>query len=292
MKLTIFTPTYNRAKKLPQLFQSLLTQDFKNFEWIIVDDGSTDNTELLVQEFIALHKFPIHYIKKENGGKHTAINVGLQNANGDYFFILDSDDFILPNALSLITNWIDRVEHIDDIVGVCGRCVYPDRSFIGNKWNRNFVICDSIEIREKYKLRGDLSEVYKTSILKKFPFLEFPNERFLSEALIWNRIAAEGFKIVYHNEPIKVCEYLTDGLTNHIRFLHRSSPHGTMVYFNEIARNRKFGIISRMKALINYWRYTINHAIFKRSKDEKPLLVSYLFIPLGALLYLIDSRTE
>lgn len=105
MLITIFTPTYNRAELLPRLHKSLQEQTNKNFEWIVVDDGSTDNTKEVIENIILQQEndFPIRYFYKENGGKHTAINRGVREANGDLFFIVDSDDILTFNSVELIS---------------------------------------------------------------------------------------------------------------------------------------------------------------------------------------------
>ena len=106
MIITVFTPTYNRAYIIKNLFNSLKNQTFQNFEWIIVDDGSTDNTEEVVKEWLNESLFfKIKYHKQKNGGKHTAINKGLELASGDVFFIIDSDDYITNDALFKINSF-------------------------------------------------------------------------------------------------------------------------------------------------------------------------------------------
>ncbi len=104
MMLTIFTPTYNRAKLLNDIFNSLEKQSCFDFEWLIIDDGSSDNTESVVMNFFHSSSFPIRYIKKKNGGKHTAYNLALENARGKLFFCLDSDDYLPSNAVEKIKN--------------------------------------------------------------------------------------------------------------------------------------------------------------------------------------------
>ena len=102
MMITVFTPTYNRGNLLKRLYDSLCNQSFKDFEWLIVDDGSKDDTETVIANFIAQQKLVINYLKQENGGKHRAINKGVKEAKGEYFFIADSDDRLPKEALMLV----------------------------------------------------------------------------------------------------------------------------------------------------------------------------------------------
>ena len=121
--ITIFTPTYNRGNLLSRLYQSLCKQTYKEFEWVIVDDGSTDNTASIVELIQKKHSrsdFPIHYYKKENGGKHTAINIGVKKAQGELFFIADSDDILPPNALQIIADVWGQTKNDNSIGGICG----------------------------------------------------------------------------------------------------------------------------------------------------------------------------
>ena len=110
MLITVFTPTYNRAHLLQMLYDSLCKQTFNDFEWLIVDDGSKDDTESVVNTFIAEDRLDIRYIKQSNGGKHRAINRGVAEANGDLFFIVDSDDYLSNNGLELIEYYYEQIK--------------------------------------------------------------------------------------------------------------------------------------------------------------------------------------
>ena len=108
MKLTIFTSLFNRKNYLSRIYDSLKKQECHEFEWLIVDDGSTDSPEELILPWIDQEcNFPIRFFRKENGGKHTATNLALEKAAGDFFMFLDSDDFLTDHAMSLISQWID-----------------------------------------------------------------------------------------------------------------------------------------------------------------------------------------
>ena len=102
VKITVLTPTYNRKDTLLRTIQSIENQDFLDWEYIIVNDGSTDNTDEVVEQFMQTTKHPVLYIKKENGGVHTARNLGYKNAHGELLINLDSDDEMLPDALKII----------------------------------------------------------------------------------------------------------------------------------------------------------------------------------------------
>lgn len=217
IKLTIFTPTYNRAYVLLNLYESLKRQSRKDFEWVIIDDDSVDETENLVKKWITENNdFPIRYYKQKHGGKHRALNKAFDLASGEFFFTVDSDDYITDDSVKHILNWIKDVENMDNICGVSGLKISKEgKSWGGNPLfnNSDFIDATNFE-REKYNLLGDKAEIYRTSLLQKYRFPEFEDEYFVTEDVCYQEIAAAGFKIRWYNEPIYVCEYLDDGLTN------------------------------------------------------------------------------
>lgn len=214
MKLTIFTATYNRSSLLKKLYNSLLNQDAYDFEWLIIDDDSNDGTEKIVRELICVSPFLIRYYKQAHGGKHRAINKGIKLAEGEYFFIVDSDDQLLSNVIQLVYKWIDSVKGINYLAGISGLRLSNNNILGGNpKCNEGDYIEASNFERLKYNLGGDKAEIYKTAILKKFPFPEFPDEYFVTEAVCWNAIANAGYKLRWYNVPIYCCNYLDGGLT-------------------------------------------------------------------------------
>ena len=153
--ITIFTPTYNRCNLIDNLYQTLLAQTKKNFEWLVVDDGSTDNTEKYFSELLSKQQpFPIRYLKQENGGKHRAINLGVKKANGELFFIVDSDDTLLPNAIEKINQWAESLDNSRKWCGIAGLRGFTENKIIGQHPSVDFVDAKNTE-RRKYNLLGD-----------------------------------------------------------------------------------------------------------------------------------------
>lgn len=217
-KVTILTPTYNRAHTLPRLYNSLLCQKDMHFEWVIIDDGSDDNTKEIIEGF-KTKDFPIRYMYKENGGKHTAINMAVKAIETSYTFIVDSDDFLLENTMELVNHWIEEIDDDSSFAGVAGVRVHDDveHSVIGQFPEKyEYVDCLNSE-RKKKKLIGDKAEVYRTNLLKANPFPEYKDEKFMPENVIWNKFALMGLKVRWHKEGIVVCEYLEGGLTSATR---------------------------------------------------------------------------
>lgn len=287
MLITIFTPTYNRGYIIRDLFESLQKQTFRDFEWLVIDDGSSDNTEDIFSEFQANATFPIRYIKTENGGKHRAINKAVKIAAGELFFIVDSDDYLTPNSLERVAFWYETMRDDETFCGLSGLRISPDNQPFDLKKKFNVIDCTDIEIR-KY-LAGDRAQVYLTNILKQFPFPEYPGEKFISEGVVWSRMAQK-YKVRFFCEGIYVAAYREDGLTYSIRRNHRLSPMGSMVMFKEKMIYDTF-YIEKIKAGINYWRSSIDFK-GRRLKELKMPWYGYIFYIPGLIFHYYDIWKE
>ena len=304
--ITVFTPTYNRGNLLNRLYQSLCKQNYKEFEWIIVDDGSLDDTSSIVNIIQDKHPygdFSILYYKKENGGKHTAVNTGVQKAHGDLFFIADSDDILPPNALQTVAGVWEQTKYDDSIGGICGfDGDINDGSFIGtgfpkevhllnielsNHINIGYIDATTRNVRFKLKVDGDMKEVFRTSVLREYPFPEIKGERFCPEVLVWNRIASK-YKLRHINKIIYLVEYQQDGITSAITRSRMNSPiASTMTYAEMLDYN--ISLKWKIRSAINYWRF--KYCI--KNKSLKASTVKWywrLFQLVGLLMHLKDNR--
>lgn len=286
MELTVLTPTYNRAHCLSNLYESLQKQTSKEFEWLIVDDGSSDNTEQLVSEFQLSAQFAISYIKKENGGKHTALNVGIKHINNDLTFIVDSDDTLTFDAVQTIIDTHQKYKTKPEICGYSFLRVFPNGKINGKPFQKNGWITNLIEARiNSDDASSDKAEVYFTEVLREYPFPEYPGEKFLGEDIVWIRIAKK-YKMVHINKGIYVGQYLDEGLTSNRREHNIKSPVGCMNRAKEfICPEIKFKY--RVKGAIQYIVYgkfagKNVHEIIKDSPDK--ILVVGVTIP-ALLLY-------
>lgn len=254
MKVTVFTPTYNRAYIINSLYRSLRRQTVTDFEWIVIDDGSTDNTQELFEQIKADKKeFSLIYKKVPNGGKHRAINKGVQIASGELFFIVDSDDYLCDNAIERIIEVENSIPKNTGVcyAGVAGLRGYSTDKIIGSTFEGDFLDITSLE-RPKYHVTGDKAEVFYTSILKQYPFPEFDGENFVTECVVWDRIAFDGYKLRFFNDIIYICDYLPDGLTAQGDSLLDRNPRGKGVY---IYQRGKFGVTFGVKKWEEIWKY-------------------------------------
>lgn len=228
MTVTVLTPTFNRGGRLQSLWNSLQKQTVKDFEWLVVDDGSTDGTKDLITQLQEKSDFPIRYIYKSNGGKHTALNVGIQTICSELIFIVDSDDCVTDDAVESILKIHKKYRSQNNICGYAFLRAFPDGKVNGKKFDVDEKIGSYIDVRVNGDDTGaDKAEVFKTHCLKEFPFPEYPNEKFLGEDLVWVRMARK-YEMVHINKAIYVGNYLEDGLTNNRRKHNIASPIGCM----------------------------------------------------------------
>lgn len=224
-QLTIFTPTYNRAYILPKLYESLVGQSSKDFEWLIVDDGSTDNTRELVNQWIQDNQIHIRYLYQENAGKQIAMNLGADNCSTSLFDCVDSDDYLVPNAVeSILDFWMNnKNEQVAGIVSLRGKT--ESESITGKYMPQGVSQCHFVELYEKHKFSGDTNLVYRTDIIKKFPYKVFPGEKFIGESAQYLQIDRE-YQMLLMDKITVICEYIEDGYTKNVYSLLKKNPKG------------------------------------------------------------------
>jgi glycosyltransferase involved in cell wall biosynthesis len=276
--LTIFTPTYNRAATLPRLYESLLAQTVTDFEWLIVDDGSADETPELVSRFTGEGRFPVRYHRKENGGKHTAYNLGLELAQGTFFFCVDSDDFLAPEAVADIQEVLPRMGENQGIVAykqeLSGKRlsgVFPDR----------LEYCHFHELSTVHGCSGEFSLVFPTALAKEFPFPVFEGERFVTESVVYDRISPV-CPMLLLPAVLTLCEYQQEGYSSNANAVMARNPAGYCLYFMQrmdILPSRKAKLISAGK----YWCFRFisgNQTLKYRGKHRIMCAASW---PVGLL---------
>lgn len=231
MKVTVFTPTYNRAHLIDRLYMSLANQTCKDFEWVVVDDGSTDDTEAYFSDLRNKENgFSIIYEKQKNGGKHRAINKGVKIARGELFFIVDSDDYLAETAVEKLIKWSDSLDSSRRWAGISGAKGSEKGGCVGGNGGKGeYIDARNIE-RDKYNLDGDKAEAYFTEVLRHYPFPEFDGENFVSEEVVWNAIAIDGYYIRWFKDIIYFCEYLDGGLTKSGNAKYKNNPQGTLYW--------------------------------------------------------------
>lgn len=287
--VSVITPIYNRASFLPSLFESLRHQTSKEFEWIIVDDGSKDDVRGAVEKFTG-EGFDVKLYQKENGGKHSAVNLGISEAKGELTLILDSDDELPKDAIATILDAYHQIKEKQDFAGVCGYMAHRDGQVIGHP----IIEADASEtdLRYRYHVCGDMCEVFRTDVLREFPFPELKGERFCPEALVWNRIARK-YQLHVFPKVVYLRDYLDGGLTDNIVKIRMNSPVASMMTYAEML-DIEMPWSQKLKAAINYYRFkaclTEEHAREVNCGIPTVSLSWRWTKPLGWLMHLRDVK--
>lgn len=269
--ITIFTPTYNRAYCLEKLYYSLTKQDSDDFIWLIVDDGSTDNTKQLVESFINENKIAIKYYPKQNGGKHTAHNLGVKLCNTELFVCVDSDDYLKPFAVSAILD-VHMKHKNESLLGYYFRKEYPNGKPMAKAYPKGLIKVGITELYHRYAYEGETVIVLRSKCIKGYTLPVFENERFVTEVVFYNEIN--------HIAPMLLCEdaiyvgdYLQDGYTLNSKKLTITNPYGSAVHHLSEAYYGR-GLINRIK---HHSQYV---ALVKLFSLDKKKLIKYNKTPI------------
>ena len=276
-KFTIMTPTYNRCNLLKRLYDSIVNQNRNDVEWLVVDDGSTDNTREVVESFLKDGKLKIRYIYQENGGKYKAYNTGIDKAEGELFFCVDSDDVLTDNALDILEYEYDKIKANKGVAGIVSLKIDCDDKVLSD-FLPDGEILHFYELKNKYKVFGEFCIIYFLSVLKNFRYPDVSPEKFVTDSVLYDRIDKE-YKMFTVNKVMNICEYQSDGLTSIIRTNMIKNPTGYKIYymqridmpcsfkerfgyiirynvFNRISENKKYAYNGRYKILVKLISFT------------------------------------
>lgn len=292
-RVSVLTPTYQRAHTLPRLYASLKAQTFTDFEWLVIDDGSDDGTEALVRGWIEEGGLEIDYFWQPNGGKHVAVNSGVERAGGEYCALMDSDDWYAPNALErMIATWESiPAERRQGFASVEGLCADQHGGLIGGHLPAPELDSDTFEIEAHLGFFGDKIGMHRRAVLREYPF---PDDLgwHVTPAVVWNRIAAR-FQSRFVNEIWAYKEYLDEGLSARDTELRLRFPEAQLIYWDEFAAMpRRMKPMARYRANANRIRYLLLSGggaaeILGGSRTRAWALMA---VPAGAILYLGDRR--
>lgn len=251
VKITVFTPTYNRAHVIEGLYRSLQRQSFSDFEWQIVDDGSSDRTEEVIRKWQGEdNPFEIRYIWKENGGKCSAINLGLDLARGELFFTVDSDDYLTDDALEKVASWEAALPKEQKFCGVAGNLGTSSKETPNTPLGAPYF--DGTALDRYRTIDGERAMVFYTEIHRKYRYPLFESEKFMTEAVVWNRMAADGYRIRYYEDIIWIYEYREDGLTRAGSSVFLNNPRGYGLWLRERARFLHASAIDQFKMVYTF----------------------------------------
>ncbi|MBD1221304.1 glycosyltransferase family 2 protein [Virgibacillus halodenitrificans] len=285
--ITILTPTYNRAHTLPTLYESLKSQDNQNFDWLIVDDGSTDETRSLIEGFVNENVVNIIYIYQSNGGKARALNTGFSKSKHSLIYaVVDSDDYLLPSATQIFNDYIRKYEKDKEIGGFFFLYNTSDGKLLnthGDVVNEDESLT-RYEYNNKYR-QNDGCICYFNRAISKYKYPEYEGESYIGPTVIQMEMA-DDFKFVFSPEVVGVAEYLEGGISKSGRKLRLKNPFG-MIHYSNLMMSKRNGIITQIKYAISIWPYA---KIAKKNfletlkLGDRPALIVLTFLP-GLLLY-------
>ena len=243
--ISIITPTYNRAHLLCRLYNSLRHQTCDDFEWIIVDDGSTDNTIEIVHKFLNDNIISIKFLHQQNRGKHIAINLALPHCIGDWVCIVDSDDLLSYDAIEILSNHAKLVKS-EEICGISAIKVTFDNKVIGKHPDDPVIDLPFFDYYFRMNYKGDRLLMFRADLMKQNPFPVFDNEKFIPEGVIWQTITKN--KLVrFINSRLNFCEYQPDGLTAQYRNLMEANPIGNALYYKLLSEHKRASFLTKIR---------------------------------------------
>ena len=286
MNLSIITPTYNRANMLKDLYESIiknleLNKDKKLYvEWLVMDDGSTDNTEELILDMVKENKLKIKYHKQKNSGKMSAINSIIQYAEGDLIVECDSDDKFSSNAFTDIIDAYEQNKDRKDLYGLCFLKYDLNEKNIGNNFKKEETTMFDLYFKEEEY--GEKSIVFFANVRKKYQYKIEKNEKFSTEARMYHEMDLK-YKIKCFNKAIMICDYKEDGYTKNIKKIFKENPYGYFEYFKEILEQHNMKGVSTQKRLYVIKHYILFATLTKRKKiirDTKGIINKFLILVL------------
>lgn len=296
---TVFTPTFNRSATLPRVYDSLGSQTFRDFEWLIVDDGSTDGTKELVEQWKSESGFTIRYVFQENQGKPAAFNRGVQEAQGELFLTLDSDDGCVPQALERLKYHWESIPSKDKekFSAVTVLCKDQSGRLVGDEFPRDVLDSDSIELFFKYKVKGEKWGFHKTDVLKQFPFPTVRDTKFISEGVVWFAIARK-FRTRFVNEALRIY-HVNDNAADHLSCLSPAVLLGR-AFFHKYVLNELTDLflqspVIMLRCATNFSRYSfgVGKNLYSQFTELRPLVARLLLaisLPLAFAISRKDKR--
>ncbi len=298
---TVFTPTYNRAHTLYRVYDSLVSQTFRDFEWLVVDDGSTDGTKTLVSDWCEEADFPIRYLYQPNQGKHVAYNHAVPNARGTLFLTLDSDDSCVPYALEALKHFWETIpqEKRMEFSGISVPCVDESGKVVGNWFEDSVTDSDYLSCYYRWKLRREKFEFQRTDVMMQYPF-PVPSKRMthIPEGVVWSRISRK-YKTRYVNEPL-LRYFVSEGSLCGSRSV-RKNAYTSLVFcgvaLNEHLDHMRYAPKDFIRYAVNYVRLSLHvrESAFRKVRKlrkGRAKIMCLLLIPVALIYYLNDLGSE
>jgi len=282
-RLTVFTPTYNRAYCLGRCYESLKRQTSKAFVWLVVDDGSTDGTEALVREWMSEGAIEIRYYRQENQGMHGAHNSAYERIDTELNVCIDSDDYMPDDAVETILSFWERYGH-DGVSGIVGLDSDPEGRIIGTRLPEGVPTSTLFDLYHRHGVTGDKKLVYRTELTKLYPYPLFDGEKYVGLAYKYFKLD-ERYELLLLNEVLCRVEYLPDGSSLNMLKQYRTNPKGFAFYRKELMKLRFAKTSFKFRQAIHFVSsaWLSGNRRFVRESPCKWLTL--IAVPFGALLY-------
>lgn len=288
-RITVYTPTYNRTYRLPDLYESLLRQTNRQFTWLIIDDGSTDDTSEMVSKWKDENRISIAYHYQENKGKQEACNWAHRLLQTELHVCVDSDDYLCDDAIEIILNEWDAIPNKENLAGLVGLDVYRDGSIVGTKFPEA-VKTAKFSHFVKLGIRGDKKFVYRSDVIQSYP--EYPSingERFPAPGYLY-RLIDQDYDLWLFNKPLCVVEYLPDGISKNKILQLKKNPNAFRFYRYERMR-LAIDLKDKLKNTIHFICSSIlaGKSVFKGNRYK---LTTFFMLPFGFVLYIAVRKTK
>lgn len=299
MEFTVFTATYNRAHLLHRVYDSLMAQTFRDFEWLVVDDGSTDGTSALIEAWRDEADFSIRYCHQKNQGKHVAYNYAVPRARGRFFLTLDSDDACIPHALERLKHYWDAIPDREKpkFSAVTVLCMDEGGRIVGDHFPYLITDSDSLEMQYRFKVRGEKWGFQRTEVMRDYPF-PVPDRKLshVPESIVWNRIARK-YKTRFVNDSLRIYHTESDSITAVAEVGRNAYSYmlGNRIKLNEHVDYLRYAPIAFLKSAANYVRFSLHvrknpAEIVASLENQRAKLLCLAAFPLGCGVYLRDIR--
>jgi glycosyltransferase involved in cell wall biosynthesis len=288
--LTVFTPTYNRAYTLHLCYESLKRQTSKDFVWLIIDDGSTDNTRGLVESWILEKAIPIRYHFQDNQGMHGAHNTAYELIDTELNVCIDSDDYMADDAVEKIKNFWNEFG-CKKFAGIVALDASPDGKIIGTRMPGNLKDSTLSNLYAKHKVKGDKKLVYRSELTRETPpYPIFPGEKYcpLSYKYI---LIDQNYPLLVLNEVLCYVEYLEDGSSMNIINQYKKNPRG-FSFFRKVAMEHAPSFKERFRESIHYVSSNMLIRNMNFILDSPRTFTTFFAIPFGFLFYLYIKNTN
>lgn len=282
--LTIFTPTFNRAYSLHLCYESLKRQTCKDFIWLIIDDGSTDNTKELINSWIEESVVPIKYYYQENQGMHGAHNTAYEMIDTELNVCIDSDDYMPIDAVELIVSFW-RKHGSNKVSGIVGLDVYKNGEVVGSKLPTHLNSTTLYDLYMTHKVTGDKKLIYRSELTKKYPYPVYKDEKYVGLSYKYHKID-EDYQMLLLNEPLCVVEYLEDGSSLNMLNQYKRNPKGFSFLRVELMKLPFASTSFKFRQAIHYVSSDLLLRNRRFLKETPSKLLTILAMPVGTMLYI------